>query len=89
VLAKEAGYFNKTEYAYQSDYFEAASVAARGIQFVAGVRERILPEFFPSNITNLGFSSTEFYTRLAESQVLVGVGSPVTYIFSFCQHVLN
>ncbi|KAJ7870430.1 hypothetical protein B0H13DRAFT_2350389 [Mycena leptocephala] len=59
-------------------YVLAKEAGGRGIQFMAGVRERVLPEFFPSNITNLGFSSTEFYTRLAESRVLVGVGTPVT-----------
>ncbi|KAJ7664870.1 hypothetical protein B0H17DRAFT_991114 [Mycena rosella] len=78
VLAKEAKYFAPTDRAYSPESFDAASAAA-GLQFLAGVRERALPEYFPRNVTNVGFmSSTRFYEVLAESRVLVGVGVPAT-----------
>ncbi|KAJ7611389.1 hypothetical protein DFH06DRAFT_1373655 [Mycena polygramma] len=82
VLAKEAKYFAHEDYAYGADFFDAASAAA-GVQFVAGVRQSVLPDYFPSNITNVGFlSSTKFYEMLAESRVLVGIAiisSPTPY----------
>ncbi|KAJ7349814.1 hypothetical protein DFH08DRAFT_958769 [Mycena albidolilacea] len=81
VYAKDARYFNGSQYAYTPDFFEAASAAA-GVQFLAGVHDHPLPEFFPSNITNVGFMpTTEFYGRVAESRVLVGVGRPTMHVF--------
>ncbi|KAF7343153.1 hypothetical protein MVEN_01746000 [Mycena venus] len=76
VLAKDARYFNGSGFAYAPDFFDAASSAA-GVRFLAGVHDRLLPDFFPSSITNVGFKpQPEFYEKLAESRVLVGVGSP-------------
>ncbi|KAJ6575595.1 hypothetical protein DFH09DRAFT_1311661 [Mycena vulgaris] len=78
VLAKEARYFNPKDRTYSPDYFEAAAAAA-GVQFFAGVREQVMPEYFPRNITNVGFMpSHRFYEMLAQSRVLVGVGIPQT-----------
>ncbi|KAJ7754375.1 hypothetical protein DFH07DRAFT_502101 [Mycena maculata] len=79
VLAKEARYFAPdVDRAHDPDSFEAAA-AAIDIRFLAGVRERVLPEYFPRNITNVGFmSAPQFYATLAESRVLVGVGVPFT-----------
>ncbi|KAJ7432395.1 hypothetical protein FB451DRAFT_1316911 [Mycena latifolia] len=62
VLAKEAGYFNPADRAYSPDYFADAAAAA-DVQFLAGVREQALPEYFPV---------------VAQSRVLVGVGVPAT-----------
>ncbi|KAJ6561709.1 hypothetical protein B0H19DRAFT_1142381 [Mycena capillaripes] len=76
VLSKDAGFFNSSNYAYAADFFDAASDAA-GVHFLAGVRNRVLPDFFPNSITNVGFMpQTEFYAKLAESRVLVGIGNP-------------
>ncbi|KAF7343154.1 hypothetical protein MVEN_01746100 [Mycena venus] len=76
VLAKEAKFFNGSNYPYAPDFFDAASGEA-GVHFLAGVRDRVLPDFFPSSITNVGFMpQTEFYAKLAQSRVLVGVGNP-------------
>ncbi|KAJ7135138.1 hypothetical protein C8R46DRAFT_1325962, partial [Mycena filopes] len=78
VLAKEAGYFNHKDHAFAADFFEAAA-SASGTRFLAGVRESVLPEYFPRNITNVGFSSAaRFYQTLANSRVLIGIGVPVT-----------
>ncbi|KAJ6471157.1 hypothetical protein C8R47DRAFT_988443 [Mycena vitilis] len=86
VLAKEAKYFAHEDYAYGADFFDAASAAA-GIRFVAGVRQSVLPEYFPNNITNVGFQSPgRFYELLAESRVLVGIGMPVTQVFGQGNH---
>ncbi|KAJ7758379.1 hypothetical protein B0H16DRAFT_1535994 [Mycena metata] len=78
ILAKEAGYFTHKNHAFSPDVFEAASAAAE-IQLFAGVRESVLPDYFPSNITNVGFlSSAKLYETLANSRVLVGIGIPTT-----------
>ncbi|KAJ7122637.1 hypothetical protein C8R43DRAFT_1032170 [Mycena crocata] len=78
VLAKEAKYFNPADRAYDPEFF-ASAAAASEIQFLAGVREQELPEYFPRNITNVGFlPASRFYATVAESRVLVGVGIPAT-----------
>ncbi|KAJ7120180.1 hypothetical protein C8R44DRAFT_623732, partial [Mycena epipterygia] len=78
VLAKEAHYFQPAERSYDPDSFAAAAGAAN-VQFLAGVRERDLPPYFPRNITNVGFlPAAKFYATLAGSRVLVGVGRPYT-----------
>ncbi|KAJ6453778.1 hypothetical protein C8R45DRAFT_1112330 [Mycena sanguinolenta] len=78
VQAKDARYFNGTDYAWAADFFDAASMAA-GIEFIAGVHEEILPEFFPSSIKNVGsMPQEEFHAAIAKSRVLVGVGLPAT-----------
>ncbi|KAJ7714165.1 hypothetical protein B0H14DRAFT_3523082 [Mycena olivaceomarginata] len=67
-------------YAKDARYFNGTASAAAGVQFLAGVHDHPLPEFFPSNITNVGFMpTTEFYGRVAESRVLVGVGRPTMH----------
>jgi hypothetical protein len=64
ILAKNAGYFNPKDRSWDPEYFGLAS-AASGVDFLAGVRESKLPEYFPQNVTNIGFmSQMQFYETL-------------------------
>ncbi|KAJ7267981.1 hypothetical protein C8J57DRAFT_1717458 [Mycena rebaudengoi] len=83
VLAKEARYFNGSKYPYAPDFFEAASGEA-GVHFLAGVHDPVLPDFFPSSITNVGFMpQTELREarRVASVSRLTGllINSPTPY----------
>ncbi|KAJ7510720.1 hypothetical protein B0H11DRAFT_2269294 [Mycena galericulata] len=76
VLAKESTYFIPETRAYDPDAFGAAAAAA-DIGFLAGVRDPILPVYFPPNVTNAGFMTpAKFRQTLAESRVLIGIGRP-------------
>ncbi|KAJ6505244.1 hypothetical protein C8R45DRAFT_894550 [Mycena sanguinolenta] len=78
VYSKEVGNFNNNQYAWAPDFFDAASAAA-GVEFIAGVHQKDLPEFFPSKITNVGFMpQAEFYSTIAKSRAVIGVGRPTT-----------
>ncbi|KAJ6470927.1 hypothetical protein C8R45DRAFT_836608 [Mycena sanguinolenta] len=76
VYSKDVKNFQGGEYAWAPDFFDAASAAA-AVEFIAGVKQD-LPDFFP-NITNVGFMpQPEFYSTIARSRVVVGVGRPMT-----------
>ncbi|KAJ6470924.1 hypothetical protein C8R45DRAFT_1014895 [Mycena sanguinolenta] len=78
VYAKNAAYFNGSDHPWAAEFFDAASAAAK-VEFIAGVQEEVLPEFFPSSITTVGIlPQAQFYTTLSNSRVLVGVGRPAT-----------
>ncbi|KAJ7203018.1 hypothetical protein GGX14DRAFT_461959 [Mycena pura] len=77
VYSKEVKNFQGNDYAWATDFFDAAAAAA-GVEFIAGVRQDQIPDFFP-NITNVGFMpQAEFYSTIAKSRVVVGVGRPTT-----------
>ncbi|KAF7367004.1 hypothetical protein MSAN_00959300 [Mycena sanguinolenta] len=78
VYSKEVKNFQGNEYTWATDFFAAASAAA-GVQFIAGVKQTPLPEFFPDSVTNVGFMpQAEFYETIARSRVVVGIGRPTT-----------
>ncbi|KAF7367922.1 hypothetical protein MSAN_00857100 [Mycena sanguinolenta] len=82
VYSKHVQNFNGSKYAWAPDFFDEASAAA-GVEFIAGVHGTDLPEFFPSNITNVGFmAQADFYSVVANSRVVIGVGRPVTHVLS-------
>ncbi|KAJ6470986.1 hypothetical protein C8R45DRAFT_1218205 [Mycena sanguinolenta] len=77
VYSKDVKNFQGSGYAWAPDFFDAAAAVA-GVQFVAGVNQDVLPDFFP-NITNVGLMPQgEFYATIARSRVVVGVGGPTT-----------
>jgi len=77
VYSKDVTNFQGSEYAWAPDFFDAAAAAA-GVEFIAGVKQDLIPDFFP-NITNVGFMpQAEFYSTIAKSRVVVGVGGPTT-----------
>jgi hypothetical protein len=81
ILAKDAAYFDPKDRSWDPEYFDLAS-AVSGVDFLAGVRQSKLPEYFPQNVTNIGFMSPmQFYETLASSVLLVGIGTPFTYAF--------
>lgn len=81
VYSKDVKNFQGSEYAWAPDFFDAATAAA-GVEFIAGVKQDLIPDFFP-NITNMGFMpQAEFYSTIAKSRVVVGVGRPTTCVFS-------
>jgi hypothetical protein len=84
VYSKDVRNFQGSAYAWAPDFFDAAAAAA-GVEFIAGVKQDLIPDFFP-NITNVGFMpQAEFYSTIAKSRVVVGVGRPMTCVFSLSQ----
>ncbi|KAJ6470920.1 hypothetical protein C8R45DRAFT_1014892 [Mycena sanguinolenta] len=78
VYSKTATNFQGSEYPWAPDFFDAAAAAAAGVEFIAGVKQDVVPDYFP-NITNVGFMpQTEFYATIARSRVVVGIGRPMT-----------
>ncbi|KAF7298570.1 hypothetical protein MIND_00803700 [Mycena indigotica] len=82
VLAKNAKYFEPEESSWATDAFARAAISVEQstnttFQFLAGVHEEILPNYWPAYVTNGGLlPQPKFYEALAHSKVLIGVGHP-------------
>ncbi|KAF7321218.1 hypothetical protein HMN09_00210800 [Mycena chlorophos] len=90
VFAKNADYFDPERRAWAPEAFRRAvevlssepslneSTPQEGFRFLAGVRDKTLPDYWPPDVENGGFlPQAKFYTALAESRALVGMGRPV------------
>ncbi|KAJ6575597.1 hypothetical protein DFH09DRAFT_981160 [Mycena vulgaris] len=78
VMGKNARYFSSDYRAWDPESLQLASSTTQ-VKFLAAVRDDKLPTEFTKALDNLGFLSQEnFYTELARSVALVGMGSPAT-----------
>ncbi|KAJ6514755.1 hypothetical protein DFH09DRAFT_1431571 [Mycena vulgaris] len=76
VFAKNLNYFASQQHAWKADFYDDAA-ASTGAHFLAGAAGTEIPPDFPRSLENVGIMPQErFYQTLAESAVLVGMGSP-------------